>query len=171
MQFSKFKLTGNRSNKIIGKIFTGRMKFLLEFLAVASLLFVVFYFGQGSYTLLLKEGMSEYYYTFKSIFGLQVPQHIYSDILLIQALSFFALTLVTPKVPLKRKIKFLLAGVAIFFILDLFFAILDLTFQSSETLILLAADFLKLALPFALWFAFSYNYLLRFFDERFEDKK
>jgi len=156
-QVSKFK-----------KVFNHKVIFIFEFLLVASLLFFIFYFGEKSYISFIRQSMSAYYYFFKNIFGLKPPQHIYADLLLIQALSFFALTFVTPKIPFKRKIKFLLIGIAIFFAADFFFTILNLSFQASEVWILLVADFLKLALPISLWFIFSYNYLIKFVEERIE---
>jgi len=65
-----------------------------------------------------------------------------------------------------RKLKFLIIGVLVFFTADLFFVILDLTFNSSEMYILVITDFFKLALPFSLWFIFSYDYFIKFAEDR-----
>lgn len=145
--------------KKLNKILPLWLKLVIEYIVVASIIYIIFYYGEGYYISFLREGMSEYYYLFKNTFGLKPPQHIISDILLIQALSFFTLTFITPRISFLRKMKFLLIGIVVFFASDLLFVILDLTFQSSEMYILVIADFFKLALPFLLWFIFSYNYL------------
>jgi hypothetical protein len=154
--------------KKLNKILPLWLKLVIEYTAVASIIFIIFYYGEGSYISLIRKGMAEYYYLFKNTFGLKPPQHIYSDLLLIQALSFFTLTFITPRISFMRKLKFLIIGIVVFFAADLFFVFLDLTFQSSETWILLIEDFLKLALPFSLWFIFSYDYLIKFAEDRLE---
>jgi hypothetical protein len=152
--------------KKLNKILPLWLKLTCEYIAVASIIFIIFYYGEGFYISLVRTGMSEYYYLFRNVFGLKPPQHIYSDLLLIQALSFFTLTFITPRISFMRKLKFLIIGVVVFFAADLFFVILDLTFQSSEMWILIIEDFLKLALPFSLWFVFSYNHLIKFAEDR-----
>ena len=154
--------------KKLNKILPLWLKLAIEYTAVASIIYIVFYYGEGPYISFIRKGMSEYYYLFRNTFGLKPPQHIYSDLLLIQALSFFTLTFITPRISFMRKLKFLTIGVVVFFAADLFFVILDLTFQSSEMYILVIADFLKLALPFSLWFIFSYNHLIKFAEDRLE---
>ena len=143
-----------------------RMEFVLKFLVVASILFLVLYFGEKTYVSIIRSITASYYQFFKNIFGLKSPEHLYTDILLLQLVSFFALILVTPGIPIKRRLVFLLVGVMIFFTIDIFFTILLLTFPESTTFLFLVADFLKLALPFSLWFIFSYKYLLKFIEEK-----
>jgi hypothetical protein len=154
--------------KKLNKILPPWLKLAIEYIAVASIIFIIFYYGQEFYISLIREGMSEYYSLFRNAFGLKPPQHIYSDLLLIQALSFFTLTFITPRISFTRKLKFLIIGIVVFFAADLFFVILDLTFQSSEMYILVIADFLKLVLPFSLWFIFSYDNLIKFAEDRLE---
>jgi len=149
-------------------IFTGKSLFAVKFLAIATIMFLVFYFGESSYATLIRYSVSAYYYFFKPIFGLQPPQHLYSNLLILQAVSFFALIVVTPETPLKRRVKFFAIGMIIFFITDLFFTALEISFQDSYVWIFLVTDFLKLALPISLWFVFSYNYLTKFVEEKLE---
>jgi hypothetical protein len=141
-------------------------KFVLQFLVIASIIFLISYFGENTYTSLIRKAVSIYYNSFKSILGLQPPTRLYTDILLLQEVSFFALILVVPKIPFKRKIKFLIIGSIIFFATDILFTLLELSFQNSLTWILLSADFLKLALPISLWFVFSYNYFVNILPEK-----
>jgi hypothetical protein len=148
------------------KNFGDKLEFLLEFVAVASIIFLISLYSQNYYELFLRKIVSSYYSYFKNIFALQPPQRVYSDILLLQEVSFFALILVVPKIPLKRKIKFLVIGTLVFFTSDILFTILEVSFQNSYVWTLLAADFLKLALPISLWFIFSYNYFLQTISEK-----
>lgn len=144
-----------------------KFEFVLEFVAVASIIFLISYYGQDYYSLFLRKVVSSYYSYFKDILSLQPPQQIYSDILLLQEVSFFALILVVPKIDFKRKIKFLIIGTLIFFSMDILFTILEVSFQNSIVWTLLAADFLKIMLPISLWFIFSYNYFADIISEKF----
>lgn len=142
------------------------LNFVLEFLVVASVIFFISYYSQNYYEQFLRKVVSSYYSYFKNIFALQPPQRIYSDILLLQEVSFFALVLVVPKIPFRRKIKFLIIGCIVFFASDILFTILEVNFQNSIVWTLLAADFLKLILPVSLWFIFSYNYFVEIISEK-----
>ena len=135
-------------------------KFILQFLAVASIIFLISYFSEKMYTSLIRNVVSIYYNSSKNAFGLQPPQRLYTDILLLQEVSFFALVLVVPKIPFKRRIKFVIIGSIIFFATDILFTLLELSFQNNFVWILIAADFLKLALPVSLWFIFGYDYFV-----------
>lgn len=146
--------------------FGDRLEFILKFVAVASVIFLISYYSQNYYELFLREVVSSYYGYFKNILSLQPPQRVYSDILLLQEVSFFALILVVPKIELKRKIKFLVIGTLIFLSMDILFTLLEVSFQNSYVWTLLAADFLKLALPVSLWFVFSYNYFVDIISEK-----
>lgn len=148
------------------KIFGDKLEFLLEFVAVASIIFLISFYSQNYYSLFLRKVVSSYYSYFKNIFALQPPQQVYSDILLLQEVSFFALILVVPKIPFRRKIKFLIIGCIVFFASDILFTILEVNFQNSTVWTLLSADFLKLILPISLWFIFSYNYFISFVSEK-----
>lgn len=142
------------------------LKFVTKFVVITSFIFVLFYLGTNSYESLLKIGLSEYFFTFQNMFGLKQPTTLSANLIMLQVVSFFALIIVTPGIPLKRKTKFILVGFLLFFSIDLFFIILEVTFQNFMTQTMIFSDFLKLALPFSLWLIFSYSYLIEFYEQK-----
>jgi len=135
------------------------INFAIRFSIIAAVLLAIFHFTFPYYRLALNYSVG--------IFSRAANLHYSSSIFLtfMPYVSLSALILATPKRTAKEKMKFIILIFALFYIIDISFAIIQILSQGTPIKyyhILVVQDFFTIALPIAFWLAFSYKELLTF---------
>jgi len=128
--------------------------FAVRFCIAAAILLAIFNFGFPYYRILVKESVG----IFSDVTNLRTSERIFLTFMPYVSLS--ALILATPKRTLKEKIKFVILIFALFYFIDVSFAIIQILSQGTDIqyyYILVVQDFFTIALPIVFWFLLSYK--------------
>jgi hypothetical protein len=135
------------------------IRFALKFAVIAAVLLAVFYFVFPYYRLVLGYVVGIFY----DVTKLRSSERIFLTFM--PYVSLTALILATPKRNFKEKIKFIALTFVLFYIIDIFFLIVQILLQGTSIKyyhILIVQDFLTIALPIAIWFLLDYKELIVF---------
>jgi len=131
--------------------------FAIKFSIAAAVLLVIFNFTFPYYRFILDYTVSLF---FKAA-NLHPSDKIFLTFMPYVSLS--ALILSTPKRTVKEKLKFLVSIFALFYFIDIFFAIVQVLVQGTAIKyyhILVVQDFFTIALPIVFWFILDYKNLI-----------
>jgi hypothetical protein len=131
--------------------------FAIKFSIAAAVLLVIFNFTFPYYRLALDYTVGLF---FKAT-NLHPSDKIFLTFMPYVSLS--ALILSTPKRTVKEKLKFLVSIFALFYFIDIFFAIVQVLVQGTAIKyyhILVVQDFFTIALPIVFWFILDYKNLI-----------
>jgi len=131
--------------------------FAIKFSIAAAALLVIFNFTFPYYRFILDYTVSLF---FKAA-NLHPSDKIFLTFMPYVSLS--ALILSTPKRTVKEKLKFLVSIFALFYFIDIFFAIVQVLAQGTAIKyyhILVVQDFFTIALPIVFWFLLDYKNLI-----------
>jgi len=131
--------------------------FAIKFSIAAAILLVIFYFVFPYYVIALRDSVG----IFSDVTNMRSSSSIFLTFMPYVSLS--ALILATPKKTLKDKIKFVVLIFALFYVIDVSFAIIQILAQGTAIQyyqILVVQDFFTIALPIVFWFLLDYKDLI-----------
>ncbi|MBS3052036.1 MAG: hypothetical protein J4428_01535 [Candidatus Aenigmarchaeota archaeon] len=128
------------------------IRFAVKFSLITAILLVIFHFTFPYYRLALNYTIG----VFSHITNLQISSRIILTFMPYVSLS--ALILATPKKTVKEKIKFVVLIFALFYLIDISFAIIQILLQNTPIKyyhVLVVQNFFTISLPIIFWFVFD----------------